>query len=102
MASPAPPAAPAAATDRSAALVAAGILLSRLSGIVRETVLSAILGASTNAAEAFAFSLQIPKILQNLLGEGALSASFIPVYSNVVDKSPVSYTHLTLPTTPYV
>ena len=90
MASPAPPAAPAAATDRSAALVAAGILLSRLSGIVRETVLSAILGASTNAAEAFAFSLQIPKILQNLLGEGALSASFIPVYSNVVDKSPAA------------
>lgn len=75
-------------TDRAAVLVAAGILLSRVSGIIREVVLSAWLGASTVAAEAFAFSLQIPKILQNLLGEGALSASFIPVYSSVVDRDP--------------
>lgn len=86
------PASPAAATgvptDRAALLVAAGILVSRLSGIVREVVLSAWLGASTIAAEAFAFSLQIPKVLQNLLGEGALSASFIPVYSTVVDRDP--------------
>ena len=82
--------APATATpnDRSAALVAAGILLSRLSGIVREVVLSAWLGATTLAAEAFAFALGVPKILQNLLGEGALSASFIPVYSQVVDRDP--------------
>lgn len=65
-----------------------GILLSRLSGIVREIVLSAWLGASTVAAEAFAFALTVPKILQNLLGEGALSASFIPVYSQVVDSDP--------------
>lgn len=75
-------------TDRAAFLVAAGILASRLSGIVREVVLSAWLGASGVAAEAFAFALQIPKILQNLLGEGALSASFIPVYSTVVDRDP--------------
>ncbi len=75
-------------TDRAAVLVAAGILVSRLSGIIREVVLSAWLGASTVAAEAFAFSLQIPKVMQNLLGEGALSASFIPVYSTVVDDDP--------------
>lgn len=81
-------ASPATANSRAAILVGAGILLSRLSGIIREIVLSAWLGASTVAAEAFAFALQIPKILQNLLGEGALSASFIPVYSTVVDRDP--------------
>jgi len=75
-------------TDRAAFLVAAGILFSRVSGIVREVVLANFLGATTVAAEGFAFALQIPKILQNLLGEGALSASFIPVYSQVVDKDP--------------
>lgn len=75
-------------TDRAAVLVAAGILLSRVSGIVREIVLSAFLGATTIAAEAFAFALTVPKILQNLLGEGALSASFIPVYSQVLDRDP--------------
>ncbi|MGY9083435.1 MAG: murein biosynthesis integral membrane protein MurJ [Acidimicrobiales bacterium] len=78
----------ASASSSAAILVGAGILLSRISGILREVVLSAWLGASTVAAEAFAFSLQIPKVLQNLLGEGALSASFIPVYSSVVDDDP--------------
>lgn len=43
------------------------------------------LGASTIAAEAFAAALGIPKILQNLLGDGAMSASFIPVYSQTID-----------------
>jgi len=80
--------APPPASSRAAILVGAGILLSRISGILREAVLSAVLGASTVAAEAFAFSLQIPKVLQNLLGEGALSASFIPVYSSVLDQDP--------------
>jgi len=75
-------------TDRAALLVGAGILFSRLSGIVREIVLSRFLGAGTLAADGFAFALQVPKIMQNLLGEGALSASFIPVYSNVVDRDP--------------
>jgi len=75
-------------TDRAALLVGAGIMFSRLSGIVREILLSRFLGAGTTAAEGFAFALQIPKILQNLLGEGALSASFIPVYSQLVDKDP--------------
>ena len=76
--------------DRAAILVAAGILLSRISGLIREIVMSAVLGASTVAAEAFAFALGVPKILQNLLGEGALSASFIPVYSQVVDEDPAA------------
>lgn len=80
----------AGSSDRAALFVAAGILLSRLSGILREIVLSAWLGASSIAAEAFAFALGVPKILQNLLGEGALSASFIPVYSQVVDEDPAS------------
>ncbi len=84
------PLAPTVTGDRAAVFVAAGILLSRLSGLVREIVLSAVLGASTIAAEAFAFALGVPKILQNLLGEGALSASFIPVYSQVVDEDPAA------------
>lgn len=61
-----------------------------MSGLVREVVLSAWLGASTVAAEAFAFALGVPKILQNLLGEGALSASFIPVYSQTLDENPAA------------
>lgn len=56
-------------------------MLSRLSGLVREYAINRWLGVNTAAANAFAAALQIPKVLQNLLGEGSLSASFVPVYS---------------------
>ena len=38
------------------------------------------------AADAFAAALRIPNLLQNLLGEGSLSASFIPVYSRLLGE----------------
>lgn len=77
-----------APSSRSALLVGLGIVLSRLTGIVREIVLATWLGVAGVAAEAFTFALGIPKLLQNLLGEGALSASFIPVYSQTLDDDP--------------
>ncbi|MFT4744390.1 MAG: putative peptidoglycan lipid II flippase [Nitriliruptoraceae bacterium] len=64
--------------------MSAGILLSRLAGLVRETVVGHFLGRSL-AANAFAYALRIPNILQNLLGEGVLSASFIPVHVRLLD-----------------
>jgi putative peptidoglycan lipid II flippase len=66
-----------------AALVAAGILLSRLSGLVREKVFAHFLGNS-DAAGVFKAALRIPNMLQNLFGEGVLSASFIPVYAKLL------------------
>jgi putative peptidoglycan lipid II flippase len=63
--------------------VAAGIFLSRVSGLVRERVISHYLGLSA-AAGAFRAALRIPNLLQNLLGEGVLSASFIPVYARLL------------------
>jgi putative peptidoglycan lipid II flippase len=70
-----------------AALVASGILLSRLLGLVRESLKARYLGASgTIAADAFVAAFRIPNTIQNLLGEGALSASLIPVYSNALAK----------------
>ncbi|MBW3662995.1 MAG: murein biosynthesis integral membrane protein MurJ [Actinobacteria bacterium] len=67
-------------TRRNSTLVAAGILLSRISGLVREAAIGRYLGASAST-EAFRTALRIPNLMQNLLGEGVLSASFIPVYS---------------------
>jgi putative peptidoglycan lipid II flippase len=66
------------------ALVAGGIGLSRLAGLLREMVTSRVLGLSL-AADAFAAAARIPNLLQNLLGEGVLSASFVPVYSKMLD-----------------
>ncbi|MBW3603322.1 MAG: murein biosynthesis integral membrane protein MurJ [Actinobacteria bacterium] len=71
------------AGSRNSALVAAGILLSRISGLVRTAVIARFLGVSA-VADAFQAAMRIPNLLQNLLGEGVLSASFIPVYSRLL------------------
>jgi putative peptidoglycan lipid II flippase len=70
---------------RSASLIAAGILLSRLFGVFRETIFNHFFGLSY-AADAFRAAQRIPNMLQNLLGEGVLSASFIPVYARLLAK----------------
>jgi putative peptidoglycan lipid II flippase len=73
------------ATSRSGAtLVAAGILFSRIAGFVREYVFAHYFGNSA-AADAFKAALRIPNLLQNLFGEGVLSASFIPVYARLLE-----------------
>ena len=73
-----------ARTPSGSTLVAAGIFLSRIAGIVRTIVLGVVLGRSP-AADAFGWAMRIPNLLQNLLGEGSLSASFIPVYAKMVE-----------------
>lgn len=66
-----------------AALVAAGIFLSRVAGLIRESVFAYYFGSS-DAADVFRAAFRIPNLLQNLFGEGALSASFIPVYARLL------------------
>jgi len=66
-----------------AALVAAGILLSRLFGLVRGRLLAHYLGVGV-VNDALQAAIRIPNILQNLFGEGVLSASFIPVYARLL------------------
>ncbi len=68
---------------RHSSLVAAGIALSRVSGLARDAALAYFLGANAGA-DAFRAALKIPNFLQNLLGEGVLSASFIPSYSRLL------------------
>jgi putative peptidoglycan lipid II flippase len=70
-------------SKRFAFLVAAGILLSRIAGLIRDRVFAHYFGNS-DAADAFRAAFRIPNLLQNLFGEGVLSASFIPVYARLV------------------
>ncbi|HEV3058665.1 MAG TPA: murein biosynthesis integral membrane protein MurJ [Vicinamibacterales bacterium] len=72
-------------SGRSAALVAVGILCSRLAGLVRQRVFSHYFGL-TAPADAFTAASRIPNVLNNLFGEGALSASFIPVYASLLAR----------------
>ena len=77
--------APARSSGRGATLVALGILASRLMGLVRQRVFAHYLGNSALAG-AFTAALRIPNVLQNLFGEGVLSASFIPVYARLLGE----------------
>ena len=78
---PAPAAHP--GVGRHAFLVAAGIFLSRIAGLVRDRIFAHYFGI-TYVADAFKAALRIPNTLQNLFGEGVLSASFIPVYAKLL------------------
>lgn len=69
-----------------ALLVGLGIFLSRISGLIRVRVFAHYFGNS-DAGDAFNAALKIPNFLQNLFGEGVLSASFIPVYANLIADS---------------
>src|ERR1700684_933918 len=70
------------ASRSSAFTVSAGILLSKLLGLVRDRVFAHYFGNSP-AADAFRGAFRIPNFLQTLFGEGVLSASFIPVYARL-------------------
>ncbi|MEP6495190.1 MAG: murein biosynthesis integral membrane protein MurJ [bacterium] len=72
-------------TGGAAAIVSAGIMVSRLFGIVRQSLMATYLGA-TGVADAFQAAFKITNTIQNLFGEGALSTSFIPVYSRLIEK----------------
>lgn len=66
-------------------LVASGIFLSRIFGFIRERVFAHYFGNSMYA-DAFRAAFRIPNLIQNLFGEGVLSASFIPVYSKLIKE----------------
>ena len=72
-------------TDRGARLVGAGIVVSRIVGFVRGSVLAMFVGSGAQA-DAYNAALRIPNVLRNLLGEGAISASFVPVYAAALER----------------
>ncbi len=69
----------------ASALVAAGILISRFFGLFRQALMARYLGAGS-VADAFFAGFKYSNMLNNLFGEGALSASFIPVYARLLGR----------------
>lgn len=70
-------------SGRSAFFVGAGILISRIVGLIRQRIFAHYFGSS-GVGDAFTAAFRIPNFLQNVFGEGALSASFIPVYAKLL------------------
>lgn len=62
-----------------------GILASRLVGLLRERVIAYYFGVGAHA-DVWTVASRGPNLLQNLLGEGTISAAFIPIYSRMLDN----------------
>jgi len=63
--------------------------LSRILGLVRDRLFAGAFGVSTTL-DAFLMAFQLPNLLRNLFGEGALSAAFVPRYVQLRDKDPAA------------
>ncbi len=70
---------------KSAAVMSVITIGSRVLGLVREQVRAHYLGTSM-ASDAFGLAFQIPNLLRRLVAEGAMSAGFIPVLSEVEEQ----------------
>ncbi len=66
--------------------VVVGILASRITGLIRVRVLAHFFGVSA-LGDVWTASIRGPNVVQNLLGEQALSAAFIPIYSRKLARS---------------
>lgn len=70
---------------RSAKLIAVCTLLSRITGLARDIILNWKFGQNW-IQDAFNYGFQIPNLFRRLFGEGALSAVFVPVFTEVLDR----------------
>jgi putative peptidoglycan lipid II flippase len=76
-----------------------GTLASRLSGVLREVATGALFGvvgsgAGRGVADAFLFAFRIPNLFRQLFGEGALTASHLPVLTGHLENDPDAARHL--------
>ncbi|MBU1220464.1 murein biosynthesis integral membrane protein MurJ [Myxococcota bacterium] len=70
---------------RAAGIVSIFTLLSRIFGLARDIIIATIFPKA--ATDAFFVAFTIPNVLRRLLAEGALTVSFIPVFSDYRKKS---------------
>ncbi len=67
---------------KSTALIGAITLISRIAGLIRDTIFAHLIGAGGGiAADAFYVAFRIPNFLRRIFGEGSFSQAFVPVFS---------------------
>lgn len=86
MTEPAAPRASEPSLLRSAGVVSIAVACSRITGLVRESVLSALFGAGA-AYDAYVLGFRIPNLARDLFAEGALSSAFVPAFTRHLAKS---------------
>jgi putative peptidoglycan lipid II flippase len=65
---------------RSAGLIGAATMTSRVLAVARETVLAYLFGAG-NDMDAYNVAFRVPNLLRDLFAEGAISAAFVPTFT---------------------
>lgn len=65
---------------RSAGVVSAAVLLSRITGLIREVAMARLFGAG-QVYDAFLLGFRIPNLTRDLFAEGALSSAFVPIFT---------------------
>lgn len=72
---------------RSAGIVGALTLLSRVTGLLRDAIVGYLFGSGM-AADAFFVAFRIPNLLRRFVAEGAMSVAFIPVFTDYLTNRP--------------
>src|SRR5271170_5898970 len=65
---------------RSAGVVSLAVFMSRITGLVRESVMAGLFGAGLTY-DAFMLGFRIPNLTRDLFAEGALSSAFVPTFT---------------------
>ena len=65
---------------RSAGIVSIAVLMSRITGLLRESVMARLFGAGL-IYDAFMLGFRIPNLTRDLFAEGALSSAFVPTFT---------------------
>ncbi|MBI2486873.1 MAG: murein biosynthesis integral membrane protein MurJ [Deltaproteobacteria bacterium] len=71
---------------RSVGVVGVVTLISRITGYVRDMVIAYFFGAKAET-DAFYVAFRVPNLLRRLLAEGSLTVSFIPVFTEYLEKN---------------
>jgi putative peptidoglycan lipid II flippase len=66
---------------RSAGIVSLAVFMSRITGLLRESVMASLFGAHM-VYDAFTQGFRIPNLTRDLFAEGALSSAFVPIFTD--------------------
>ncbi len=72
---------------KSASVISAFTVLSRVTGFVRDVLIANLFGTGV-AAQAFFVAFKIPNAFRDVMGEGAGNAAFVPVFCEYLEKKP--------------
>ena len=70
---------------RSAGVVSVAVLMSRITGLLRESIMARLFGAGLTY-DAFMLGFRIPNLSRDLFAEGALSSAFVPIFTEYLSQ----------------